>query len=69
MDLANVPEHMPEDAEYFNHYSPEFYQEAECEHCGRPIYRYEMDLIVEWKHFDHYAQCNPLRAKPRVRPE
>ena len=65
IDLATVPEHMREDAAFFNHFSPEFYEESECV-CGRPIYRYKLDLIIEWKHFDHSVYCTtPQRAKPK----
>jgi hypothetical protein len=59
-----VPEHMREDAEYFGSFLPQHYEEAECTHCRKPIYRYKMDLIVEWKHFNHITYCSTLRAQP-----
>ena len=61
-----VPEHMREGAEYYGHWAPEWYKEAACANCSKPIYRYEMDLIVEWKHFNHEAYCSTLRAKPSI---
>lgn len=64
----SVPEHMREGAEDYDHWAPQFYEESECEHCGRPIYRYQMDLIVQWKHLDHSAYCVTTKAKPREEP-
>lgn len=62
--FAGVPAHMLEDAEFHGHWSPEFYEEGECVKCGKPIYRYRMDVVVEWKHFNHAAYCNTDRATP-----
>ncbi|WP_062906224.1 hypothetical protein [Mycobacterium avium] len=64
-ELAAVPEHMREDAEFYEHWAPEYYEEAECRNCGKPIYRYQMDLIVEWRHFNHAVYCVNLRAEPK----
>jgi hypothetical protein len=63
--ITLVPEHMREEAEYWHHFYPEHYEESECENCHKPIYRYKMDLIIEWKHFNHHDYCSTLRAKPR----
>jgi len=64
-ELDLMPEHMRADAEFYNHWAPEYYEESECV-CGRPIYRYQMDVVIEWKHFDHHVYCNPpQRATPR----
>ena len=63
MDLDSVPEHMREDAECYGHFLPKFYEEDEC-HCGKLIYRYQMDVVVEWKHFNHATYCDTRTAKP-----
>lgn len=67
-----IPEHMREDAELYRSdtysgWSPEYYEENECINCLRPIYRYKMDLVVEWKHFNHRPLCGvPTRAEPKA---
>lgn len=64
LDLTDVPEHMHDYVQFYNYWAPRFYEESECENCGNPIYRYKMDLIVSWKHFNHAEQCSLLMAKP-----
>lgn len=66
----DIPKHMRESASFYSSetysgFSPEFYEESECE-CGKPIYRYQMDVEVRWRHFNHRQECfvSPL-AKPR----
>ena len=61
--MSAIPPHMAEawDPDSFD---PDSYREAECAHCGEPIYRYERDLIAEWKHFSHSAYCDARRAVP-----
>lgn len=58
-----IPEHMVAGAVEYAHWYPQGYEEDVCE-CGKPIYRYTMDLIVEWKHFNHATYCDTARAKP-----
>lgn len=65
-----IPEHMQEHAECYRSdtysgFSPEFYEENECKNCDQPIYKYMMDLVIEWKHFNHYTYCSTLRAAPK----
>ncbi len=65
MSISDAPEHMREEAEYFGHFSPDFYFESTCQHCGQPVYKYQLDLIIEWKHFNHDVYCyRSPRAKP-----
>ncbi len=64
-DITAVPEHMRDAATYYLHWAPEFYEESECKNCEKPIYRYMMDLIIEWKHVNHGTYCSTLRAVPK----
>lgn len=68
--IADIPEHMREEAEHYRDddwtgFFGEYYEESECE-CGRRIYKYAMDIIVEWKHVDNYScYCVIKRASPK----
>lgn len=60
----NVPKHMEWHLEFYGHFSPEYYREDTCANCGEPIYRYQMDTEVKWRHFNHASYCSTLTAKP-----
>lgn len=67
--MTTIPEHMREGAEFFRSdtysgFSPEYYEESSCQNCGKPVYKYLMDVIVEWKHFDHSRHCYSWVAMP-----
>ena len=66
--FADIPEHMRECVECYQDWAPEHYSESACQNCGKPIYRYLMDVYVEWRHFDHSVYCNTDRAKPTEAP-
>lgn len=59
--LNKTPDHMVDTQDF----DPEWYWESRCQDCDQPLYRYEMDLEVRWKHFTHSIYCHPDRvAKP-----
>lgn len=59
--MTTTPEHMRElDEEGGGGFDPRWYQEDACALCQRPIYRYFMDVIVEWRHAQTHARsCAP----------
>lgn len=61
IEVPKIPEHM-QDTYAFD---PKWYVESGCTNCGQPLYRYEMDVEVRWRHFTHSVYCYPAQvAKP-----
>lgn len=61
--MSKIPDHMKANG-WGDSFDPESYEETVCELCRHPIYRYQMDIIVEWKHFNHSVYCCTDKAVP-----